>query len=83
MSHNEQITPSQYNGIVYDTSHGSPFDRGGADYYYHRPPYPHYWPQGTGQGIKISQGHMSKAEVQAYNAGYNLAAESGDQKDWG
>jgi hypothetical protein len=26
---------------------------------------------------------MSKAEVQAYNEGYDQAAERGDQKDWG
>jgi len=82
--------------MSYDTSHGSPFDRGGAlaralgpfgrggaDYYYHRPAYPHYWALARALGIKISQGHMSKAEVQAYNAGYDLASERGDQKDWG
>ncbi len=67
----------------YDTSHGSPFDRGGADYWYHRPAYPHFWPQGTGHGIKICQGHMSKAEIAAYYAGFDEAAERGGQKDYG
>jgi hypothetical protein len=67
----------------YDTSHGSPFDRGGADYWYHRPADPHYWPQGTGHGIKIGQGHMSKAEIAAYYAGFDQAADRGDQKDYG
>ena len=37
----------------YDTTHGSPFDRGSADSYYHRPRDPHYWPAGTGHGEQV------------------------------
>lgn len=69
-------------GVSYDESHGTPFDRGGADYYYRRPACPHYWPQGTGRGIKVSQGDMSQAEIAAYHAGFVQAAAQGDQKDY-
>ena len=33
--------------------HGSPEDRGSADYYYYRNREPHYWPEGTGNGTKV------------------------------
>ena len=29
------------------TGHGSPEDRGGADFWYHRPRKPHWYPNGT------------------------------------
>ena len=63
--------------------HGGPFDRGGADYYYYRPPEPHYWAQGTGHGIKTTEDQMTSSEIADYNAGFAEAAECGDQKDWG
>ena len=34
--------------------HGSPSDRGGADAYYGRPYDPHYWPEGTYKGTRVS-----------------------------
>jgi len=67
----------------YNKSHGSPFDRGGADFYYHRPPEPHYWASGTGHGIKTTEEQMTNAEIAEYNAGFAEAADYGDQKDWG
>ena len=33
--------------------HGGPYDRGGADSYYRRSFDPHYWPDGTGFGVRI------------------------------
>ena len=65
------------------TGHGGPRDRGGADYYYHRPPEPHYWAQGTGHGIKTVAAQMNASEIAAYNEGYAEAEDHGDQKDWG
>lgn len=67
----------------YDTKHGSPFDRGSADSYYHRPRDPHYWPEGTYKGERISKDQMTPAEVQAYLAGYQWNEQFGDKKDWG
>lgn len=68
----------------YDTSHGSPYDRGAADSYYGRDPRPHKIVPYTGaDGVK---GQMQKvpltdpAEIAAYNAGYS---ENDDRKDYG
>lgn len=62
--------------------HGSPFDRGSADYYYHRPCSPHYWPDGTGHGEKVEKADMTAEQIAEYVAGYKEAMEFGDQKEW-
>jgi hypothetical protein len=64
----------------YDKSHGSPFDRGTADSYYGRPKDPHYWPEGTGKGKKVTD--LSQEEHDAYHAGYDWNEEHGDKKEW-
>ena len=46
--------------------HGGPFDRGGADFYYHRDFDPHYWPQGTGHGTRVEKTDMTLAEQAEY-----------------
>jgi hypothetical protein len=65
----------------YDRSHGSPYDRGDADSYYHRPPEPHYWPEGTGNGVKVTD--LTAEEVEAYLAGYEDNEKYGEKKNWG
>tara|TARA_R110001583_G_scaffold328_4_gene2954 strand:- start:651 stop:854 length:204 start_codon:yes stop_codon:yes gene_type:complete len=67
--------------MEYDTRHGGPFDRGGADYYYHRPIDPHYFIGGTSTSDKIIE--LTPEERGAYIAGYKQAEEYGHQKDWG
>lgn len=67
----------------YDQKHGSPFDRGSADSYYGRGRDPHYWPEGTYKGEKVSKEQMTPQEVQAYLAGYQWNEQFGDKKDWG
>jgi len=62
--------------------HGSPFDRGSADYYYHRPCSPHYWPDGTGHGQKVEKADMTAEQIAEYIEGYKEAMEFGDQKEW-
>ena len=63
---------------------GGPFDRGGADYWYHREPEPHWWPEGTGHGTKKTQKEMTEEEIEAYYAGYIIREEEGkdDRKDY-
>ena len=68
--------------MKYDTSHNSPFDRGGADSYYQRPPRPHYWKTVNGKGIKIEEKDMTPEEVQAYLEGYEENERRGDFKEW-
>ena len=68
--------------VTIDESHGSPFDRGMADFWYRRQPEPHYWPKGTYHGDKITEDRMSDVEIAAYLAGYAEAEDQGDQKDY-
>ena len=68
--------------MKYDNRHGGPFDRGCADYWYHRPPSPHYYLNGTGTSTRIERVGMTRAEVEAYLSGYAEAEAQGDRKDW-
>ena len=63
----------------YDTKHGSPYDRGSADYYYGRGRAPHYYPNGTGNAPRVKMEDMTQAELDAYHAGYENET---DQKQW-
>ena len=44
------VSPStvSFQGEEFSTIHGSPFDRGTADSYYHRGEQAHWYPNGTG-----------------------------------
>mgnify|MGYP003653216873 FL=1 len=68
--------------IVEKDRHGQPGDRGAADYWYHRPPEPHYWPSGTGKGVRVDEGDMTAEQVLEYHQGYGEALERGYQKDY-
>ena len=67
----------------YDTRHGSPFDRGSADSYYHRPRRPHFFVGPTYQSEEVTEKDMTPQEIQAYLAGYQWNEQFGDKKDWG
>ena len=62
----------------YDRSHGSPYDRGSADYYYWRAKDPHKYPNGTGNAPRIEL--TDPEEIAAYHAGYDNET---DRKDYG
>jgi hypothetical protein len=66
----------------YDTSHGSPFDRGSADSYYGRPRAAHWWPEGTGVGKEVTAKDMTPEQREAYYAGYDWNEGTGDKKRW-
>ena len=68
---------------AFNKDHGSPYDRGGADFWYHRGRRPHKYPNGTGNAPKVEEADLTPEEVAAYHAGYDRAEEQGDQKDWG
>ena len=59
--------------------HGSPKDRGSADRYYDRRYEPHYYPSGTGKGIRIIEVLMTKEQVTAYKDGWD---NEEDRKEW-
>ena len=65
------------------TGHGSPEDRGGADYWYHRPRKPHWYPNGTYNDPEILEPDMTQAQIDAYHKGYDEAEKAGLQKDFG
>jgi hypothetical protein len=69
--------------MKYDKRHGGPYDRGGADYWYHRPCAPHHFLKGSYTSDRVERDQMTTEEVNAYRAGYREAKEHGDQKDWG
>lgn len=62
-------------------NHGSLFDRGSADSYYHRVPSPHYGGIGGCPYPKVTD--LSDEEVREYQAGYDWNERYGDKKDWG
>ncbi len=70
-----------FNGVSYDKSHGSFFDRGSADSYYHRSPNPHRGGVGGDSGPCIEA--KTQEEIDAYMAGYEYNEKYGDKKDWG
>ena len=65
--------------MIYDKTHGSPYDRGSADYYYGRWPRPHWYPEGTGFGERIEEADMTPEQIAAYDAGYE---EETERKEW-
>lgn len=59
--------------------HGSPEDRGSADRYYGRRYNPHYWPEGTGFGVRVEAADMTAEEIADYARGYD---EETERKEW-
>ena len=66
--------------VVPSTVNGSPYDRGSADSYYGRSFDPHYWPEGTYKGTRVSAQDMTDEQKKAYMKAY---LEQDDFKDWG
>ena len=60
--------------------HGGLFDRGSADSYYGRPCDPHWYPEGSYTGVKISG--LNAREIEEYTAGYDYNERYGDKKSW-
>jgi hypothetical protein len=60
--------------------HGSLYDRGSADSYYHRDPSPHWYPEGSYHGDRMAA--HSDEEIAEYLAGYRDNEANGDKKDW-
>ncbi len=60
--------------------HGGLWERGGADSYYRRGPEPHWYPEGTYVGQKITE--LTPAEIAEYMAGYEYNEKSGCHKEW-
>jgi len=60
--------------------HGGLFDRGSADSYYGRPRDPHWYPEGSYNGQKIT--NLNPVEIEAYNAGYDWNEQYGHKKSW-
>lgn len=62
------------------TNHGSLFDRGTADSYYGRAIDPHWYPEGTYEGSKVTE--LTREEISEYLAGYQWNERYGDHKCW-
>jgi len=70
------------NGKEYDSTHGSPFDRGMADSYYHRPRSPHYRKRTKLDAYILDYRDMTEEQIAAYNAGYDYNETEGSKKQW-
>jgi hypothetical protein len=71
-----------YKGVVYNTRHGGPFDRGSADSYYQRSISPHYYVGDTSFSERISTEQMTDEQIAEYMAGYDYNEQYGDKKDY-
>ena len=60
--------------------HGSLYDRGTADAWYHRKPKPHWYPEGTYNGKRIEV--LNESEIEEYMEGYNYYMDNGWHKEW-
>lgn len=65
--------------IKYDTTHGSPYDRGSADAYYGRQKDPHWYPYGSYNGRRVNQEEMTATQIAEYNNGFD---NEDDRKGW-
>jgi hypothetical protein len=68
--------------IVFETRHGSPYDRGSADSWYRRARQPHYYRGDTGTTERVACQDMTPDEVEAYHAGYDDNEDAGCHKEW-
>jgi len=68
--------------VVYETRHGSPYDRGSADSYYRRDYNPHYYRGDTGTRDRVTLKDMTPDEIVAYTAGYEDNEDAGLHKEW-
>lgn len=76
----DQVTKYTVHGKEYEQTHGNPFDRGSADSYYGRPRDPHYYPEGTYKGERVTD--LTDNELEAYHAGYDYNEQFGDKKNY-
>jgi hypothetical protein len=78
----EQTRTIEFQGIVYNAEHGSPFDRGSADSWYSRPQQPHWYPEGSYNGDRVEAKDMSLQQMREYFRGYEYNEQFGDKKSW-
>jgi len=69
--------------MTYDKRHGSPYDRGRADFYYRREFSPHYFEGKSYQSRLVELQDMTPEQITAYSAGYRDGEADGEQKHWG
>lgn len=66
--------------MILNHSHGSLWDRGSADSYYGRPRDPHYYPDGSYNGERVTD--LTPEQVKEYLDGYEWNEKHGDKKSW-
>ncbi len=78
----DKVEVVEFRGEEFEQFHGSPFDRGSADSYYHRSQSPHWYPNGTYNEPRIGPEDMSLKELRAYFAGYEYNEQFGGKKEY-
>jgi hypothetical protein len=80
-THEQEQIVRALRGWQFDRAkHGSLFDRGSADSYYHRKPDPHYGGVGGGSGPTVPV--TDAVSVAEYMAGYDNNEATGSKKEW-
>jgi len=59
---------------------GSLFDRGAADAYYRREFAPHWYPEGTYNGLRVV--HLTSEEIEEYRKGFQYQQSTGVFKQY-
>lgn len=80
LEENKDMQETLYKPQFDRSKHGSLYDRGSADSYYGRASSPHWYPEGTGKGEKIT--NLTPEEIAEYRAGYDDNEESENFKEW-
>jgi hypothetical protein len=62
--------------------HGSPYDRGSADSYYQRGPCPHWYPEGTYKGERVTEERMTADQIAEYHLGFTHNEQINNFKEW-
>jgi hypothetical protein len=76
------MTEIIFQGVAYNATHGSPFDRGRADSYYGREEVPHMGGVGINGGPRVTSENMTLKEMSEYFAGYRYNELHGDKKEY-
>ena len=74
------IANKQYSPGFNRRRHGSLYDRGAADSYYSRSRDPHWYPNGTYNGPKVTD--LDDEQIAEYMAGYEDNEKEGIKKVW-
>jgi hypothetical protein len=76
------IKTTEFQGVTYNSEHGSPFDRGSADSWYSRPQLAHKMIHGPHGSRRVEAQDLTLQEMSDYYRGYEYNELHGGKKSW-